>query len=85
LGRGPDREGGTSSLGIVRDFHKSDVEGVEFSALIMLAATSISHPKDSPSPKHSNLQNGKHKSYFRATQAPFFPVYTDTGKVVTLF
>jgi hypothetical protein len=51
----------------------------------MLSATSISQPKDSRSPKHSDLQKGKYKSYFPATQAPFFPVYTDTGKVVALF
>jgi len=83
LGRTP--VGGRGSPGIVRDFHKSDVEGVEFSALIMLSATSISQPKDSRSHKHSKLQNRKHESYSRATQEPFFPVYTDTDKAVALF
>jgi len=44
------RGGVAGSLGIVRDFHKSDGEGVEFSALIMLSATSISQPKDTRNP-----------------------------------
>ena len=72
-------------LRIVRDFHKYDGEGVEFSVLIMLSGTSISQPTDSHSLKHSNLQNGKRKCYFQATQVHFCPVHTDTGKVVISF
>jgi hypothetical protein len=80
LGRGPGGQSGD------RERHSQIWRwGRGVLALIMPSANSVSRPKDSHSPKHSNLQHGKQKCYFRATKVPFCPVYHDTGKTGALF